>query len=70
MQRDLAIEMTGSPLESVMANEAWDEICNRLNCVPDYVDFCIDCRHESSFEGCSYGPIKTTGCVRAIVVVR
>ena len=29
-KRDLAIEMTGSPLESVMANEAWDEIYMRL----------------------------------------
>jgi ATP-dependent Lhr-like helicase len=29
-QRDLAIEMTGSPLEAVMANEAWDEIYRRL----------------------------------------
>ncbi len=29
-ERDLAIEMTGSPLESVMANEAWDEIYRRL----------------------------------------
>jgi ATP-dependent Lhr-like helicase len=29
-KRDLAIEMTGSPLESVMANEAWDEIYRRL----------------------------------------
>ena len=29
-QRDLAIEMTGSPLEAVMANEAWDEIYQRL----------------------------------------
>ncbi|MCU7828821.1 MAG: DEAD/DEAH box helicase [Candidatus Thiodiazotropha sp. (ex Myrtea sp. 'scaly one' KF741663)] len=28
--RDLAIEMTGSPLEAVMANEAWDEIYRRL----------------------------------------
>jgi ATP-dependent Lhr-like helicase len=29
-KRDLAIEMTGSPLEAVMANEAWDEIYRRL----------------------------------------
>ncbi len=29
-ERDLAIEMTGSPLEAVMANEAWDEIYRRL----------------------------------------
>ena len=29
-ERDLAIEMTGSPLESVMANEVWDEIYQRL----------------------------------------
>ena len=29
-RRDLAIEMTGSPLEAVMANEAWDEIYRRL----------------------------------------
>jgi ATP-dependent Lhr-like helicase len=28
--RDLAIEMTGSPLEAVMANEVWDEIYRRL----------------------------------------
>jgi ATP-dependent Lhr-like helicase len=28
--RDLAIELTGSPLEAVMANEAWDEIYRRL----------------------------------------
>ncbi|MEJ2592374.1 MAG: DEAD/DEAH box helicase [Candidatus Thiodiazotropha sp.] len=28
--RDLALELTGSPLESVMANEAWDEIYRRL----------------------------------------
>ena len=30
-ERDLAIEMTGSPLEAVMANEAWDEIYRRLD---------------------------------------
>jgi len=29
-KRDLTIEMTGSPLEAVMANEAWDEIYRRL----------------------------------------
>ncbi len=29
-ERDLAIEMTGSPLAAVMANEAWDEIYRRL----------------------------------------
>jgi len=29
-KRDLAVEMTGSPLEAVMANEAWDEIYRRL----------------------------------------
>jgi ATP-dependent helicase Lhr and Lhr-like helicase len=29
-QRDLAVEVTGSPLEAVMANEAWDEIYRRL----------------------------------------
>ena len=29
-ERDLAIELTGSPLEAVMANECWDEIYNRL----------------------------------------
>ncbi|MEW8091740.1 MAG: DEAD/DEAH box helicase [Candidatus Thiodiazotropha endolucinida] len=29
-KRDLAIELTGSPLEAVMANEAWDEIYRRL----------------------------------------
>ncbi len=29
-RRDLAIEMTGSPLEAVMANEAWEEIYLRL----------------------------------------
>ena len=29
-KRDLAIEMTGSPLEAVMANEVWDEIYRRL----------------------------------------
>ncbi|MES9993308.1 MAG: DEAD/DEAH box helicase [Candidatus Thiodiazotropha sp.] len=29
-ERDLAIELTGSPLEAVMANEAWDEIYHRL----------------------------------------
>jgi ATP-dependent Lhr-like helicase len=29
-ERDLAIELTGSPLEAVMANEAWDEIYCRL----------------------------------------
>ena len=29
-ERDLAIEMTGSPMEAVMANEAWDEIYQRL----------------------------------------
>lgn len=29
-ERDLAIEMTGSPLEAVMANEVWDEIYRRL----------------------------------------
>ncbi|MEW8288189.1 MAG: DEAD/DEAH box helicase [Candidatus Thiodiazotropha endolucinida] len=29
-ERDLAIELTGSPLEAVMANEAWDEIYRRL----------------------------------------
>lgn len=29
-RRDLAIEMTGSPLEAVMANEVWDEIYTRL----------------------------------------
>lgn len=29
-QRDLAIEMTASPLEAVMANEAWGEIYQRL----------------------------------------
>lgn len=29
-KRDLAIEMTGSPLEAIMANEAWDEIYRRL----------------------------------------
>ncbi|WP_316367601.1 DEAD/DEAH box helicase [Candidatus Thiodiazotropha sp. CDECU1] len=28
--RDLAIELTGSPLEAVMANEAWEEIYRRL----------------------------------------
>jgi ATP-dependent Lhr-like helicase len=28
--RDLAIELAGSPLEAVMANEAWDEIYRRL----------------------------------------
>jgi ATP-dependent Lhr-like helicase len=28
--RDLAIELTDSPLEAVMANEAWDEIYRRL----------------------------------------
>ncbi|MCU7936260.1 MAG: DEAD/DEAH box helicase [Candidatus Thiodiazotropha sp. (ex Dulcina madagascariensis)] len=28
--RDLAIELTGSPLEAVMANEVWDEIYRRL----------------------------------------
>ena len=28
--RDLAIEMTGSPLEAVMANEVWEEIYRRL----------------------------------------
>ncbi|WP_455204874.1 DEAD/DEAH box helicase [Kaarinaea lacus] len=29
-QRDLAIEITPSPLEAIMANETWDEIYNRL----------------------------------------
>ncbi|MFA5923912.1 MAG: DEAD/DEAH box helicase [Methylococcaceae bacterium] len=29
-QRDLAIEVTGSPLEAVMATEVWGEIYNRL----------------------------------------
>ena len=29
-ERDLAIAMTGSPLEALMANEAWDEIYRRL----------------------------------------
>jgi len=29
-RRELAIEMTGSPLEAVMANEVWDEIYRRL----------------------------------------
>jgi ATP-dependent Lhr-like helicase len=29
-QRDLKIEVTGSPLESVMANEVWSEIYDRL----------------------------------------
>ncbi|MGD8909944.1 MAG: DEAD/DEAH box helicase, partial [Chromatiales bacterium] len=29
-RRDLAIEVTGSPLEAVMANEVWDEIYRRL----------------------------------------
>ncbi len=29
-QRDLAIEVTGSPLEAVMANEVWTEIYDRL----------------------------------------
>jgi len=29
-ESDLAIELTGSPLEAVMANEAWDEIYRRL----------------------------------------
>jgi ATP-dependent Lhr-like helicase len=29
-QRDLAIEVTGSPLEAVMANETWGEIYQRL----------------------------------------
>ncbi len=29
-ERDLALEMTGSPMEAVMANEAWDEIYRRL----------------------------------------
>ena len=29
-ERDLAIELTGSPMEAVMANEAWDEIYRRL----------------------------------------
>ncbi|MEW8487317.1 MAG: DEAD/DEAH box helicase [Candidatus Thiodiazotropha sp.] len=29
-QRDLAIELTGSPLQAVMANEAWEEIYRRL----------------------------------------
>ena len=29
-QRDLQIEMTGSPLEAVMANEVWEEIYDRL----------------------------------------
>ncbi len=29
-ERDLAIELTGSPLEAMMANEAWDEIYRRL----------------------------------------
>ncbi|MBT2990831.1 MAG: ATP-dependent DNA helicase [gamma proteobacterium symbiont of Ctena orbiculata] len=29
-QRDLAIELTGSPLQAVMANEAWDEIYRHL----------------------------------------
>ncbi|MCG7872270.1 MAG: DEAD/DEAH box helicase [Candidatus Thiodiazotropha lotti] len=29
-QRDLAIEITGSPMEAVMANEAWDEIYRHL----------------------------------------
>jgi len=29
-QRDLAIEVTGSPLESVMANEVWNEVYDRL----------------------------------------
>jgi len=29
-KRDLAIELTGSPLEAIMANEAWDEIYGRL----------------------------------------
>jgi ATP-dependent Lhr-like helicase len=29
-RRDLAIEMIGSPLEAVMANEVWDEIYRRL----------------------------------------
>jgi ATP-dependent Lhr-like helicase len=30
-ERDLAIELTGSPMEAVMANEAWDEIYRRLH---------------------------------------
>ncbi|MEI6068626.1 MAG: DEAD/DEAH box helicase [Methylococcaceae bacterium] len=29
-QRDLEIEVTGSPLEAIMATEVWDEIYNRL----------------------------------------
>jgi len=29
-KRDLALEMTGSPLEAIMANEAWDEVYRRL----------------------------------------
>ncbi|MEW8506987.1 MAG: DEAD/DEAH box helicase [Candidatus Thiodiazotropha sp.] len=29
-QRDLALEATGSPLQAVMANEAWEEIYRRL----------------------------------------
>ena len=29
-QRDLAVEVTGSPLEAVMANEVWGEIYDRL----------------------------------------
>ena len=29
-ERDLAIEMTGSPLEAIMANEVWDELYQRL----------------------------------------
>ena len=29
-KRDLAIELTGSPLEALMANEAWEEIYRRL----------------------------------------
>lgn len=29
-KRDLALELTGSPMEAVMANEAWDEIYRRL----------------------------------------
>lgn len=29
-ERDLAIELTGSPLDAVMANECWDEIYRRL----------------------------------------
>ncbi len=29
-ERDLQIEVTGSPLETVMANEVWDEIYDRL----------------------------------------